>query len=99
MERKLFLQIQSINIMYPNEENMMVFPITERMVIIMSIQVCLVSWINFDYKENGGKRAFLLNPKHQYHVSQWGEHDCHANNKKNGDCYEYPSSSHFSDKL
>ena len=29
----------------------------------MNIQVCLTSWMNFDYKENGGKKAFLANPK------------------------------------
>ena len=28
------------------------------------------------------KKAFLPNPKHVYHVSQRGEHDCSANNKK-----------------
>ena len=27
-------------------------------------------------------KAFLANPKHQYHVSQFGEHDCSAHNKK-----------------
>ena len=52
------------------------------MEIVMGIQVCLISFMNFDYKENGGKKAFLANPKHQYHVSQCGEHDCSANNKK-----------------
>ena len=35
------------------------------------------------------RRAFPANPKHQYCVSQGGEHDCSANNKKNGDYYEY----------
>ena len=64
----------------------------------MGIQVCLVSWMYFDYKPNGGKIAFLANPKRQYRVSQCAEHDCHANNKRNRDCYEYPSSSHFTDK-
>ena len=44
-------------------------------------------------------KAFLANPKHQYHVSQCGEHDYSANNKKNGDYYEYPSSSHFANEL
>ena len=33
----LFLQIQSINIVYPYKENMIVAPITKRMKIIMSI--------------------------------------------------------------
>ena len=69
-EKKALLQFQSINIMYPNMRNMIVMPITKRTEIIMSIQVCLISWMNFDYKENGGKKAFLANPKHQYHVSQ-----------------------------
>ena len=41
--KKVFLQIQSINIMYPNLENMIVVPIRRGMVIIMSIQVCLIS--------------------------------------------------------
>ena len=62
-EKKLFLQIQSINIMYPNEENMIVMPITKRMEIIMCIQVCLISRMNLDYKENGGRKEFLANPK------------------------------------
>ena len=99
VERKLFLQIQSSNIMYRNVENMIVMPITKKMEIVMSIQVRLVSQINFDYKENGGKKAFLTNPKHQYHVSQYGEQDCHSNNGKNGDYYEYPSLSPFLNEL
>ena len=65
------------------------------MEIILIIQVCLISQVNFDCKENGGKKAFLANPKDQYCVSQYGEHDCSANNKKNGDYYEYPSLSYF----
>ena len=63
VEKKLFLQIRSINIMYPNVENMFVVSITKRMEIIMCAQVCLISWRNFDYKENGGKKAFLANAK------------------------------------
>ena len=51
----------------------------------MSIKVCLISQINFDYKENGRKKAFLANPKHKYPISQRGEHNCCANNKKKGD--------------
>ena len=41
---------------------MIVVPITKRMEFIMSLQVCLISWMNFDYKENGEKKAFLANP-------------------------------------
>ena len=54
--------------------------------------------MNFAYKENGGMKRFLANPKHQYHVFQWGQHDCNANNKKNGDYNEYPSLTHFKDE-
>ena len=87
VEKNLFLQIQCFNIVYPNVGNIIIVPITKKMDIIMNIQVCLISHMNFGYKENGGKKAFLTNPKHQYHVSQCGVHDCRANNKKNGDCY------------
>ena len=83
--------------MYPNIGNMIVVPLMKRMEIIISIQVCLISWINC--KENGGKKASLANPKHQYLVSQWGENDCSARNKKNEDYYEYPSLPHFIDEL
>ena len=99
VERKLFLQIQSINILYAIMENMITMPITKRMEIVIGIQVCLVSWMYFDYKENGGKIAFLANPNQQYRVSQCAKHDCNANNKKNRDCYEYPSLSLFTDEL
>ena len=61
-------------------ENMIAMPTTKRMEIVMGIQVCLLSWMNFDYKENGGKKAFPANPKHQYRVSDYGEHDYNANN-------------------
>ena len=97
--RKLFLKIKSINIMYPNVENKIAEPMTKRMEIILSIQVYLISRINFDYKENGRKKAFLANLKHQYHVSQYGEQDYCANNEKNGDYCEYPRLSHFTNEL
>ena len=35
-------------------------------------------------------KTFLANPKQQDHISQFGENDCSANNKKNGHYYEYP---------
>ena len=72
-------------------ENMIVVLITKRIEIIMSIQVCLTSQMNFDFKENGGKKSFSRKSKHQYHVSQCRDHECSANNKKNEDYYEYPS--------
>ena len=50
--------------------------------------------MNINYKENGGKKSFLSNLKHQHRVSQYEEHDCSAHKKKNGDYYEYPGLSH-----
>ena len=78
---------------------MIVVPITKRIEIIMSIQVCLISWVNIIYRENGGKKSFSCKSKDQFHVLQWGEHDFSAQNKKNGDYYEYPCLSHFMNEL
>ena len=64
----------------------------------MSTHACLISWMTASYKENGGKIAILANPKHQYRVSQYGEHDCSAHNVKNGDYYDYQSLTHFVDE-
>ena len=55
--------------------------------------------MNFDNKENDGKKAFLTNPKHQYCVCQCEELDCSATNKNNRDYYKYPSLHHFMDEL
>ena len=38
-------------------------PLTKRIEIIASIQVCLISQINFDYRENGGKKNFSCKSK------------------------------------
>ena len=43
--------------------------------------------------------AFLTNLNHHYRASQYGEHNCSANNKKNGDYYYYQSLPHFIDEL
>ena len=78
---------------------MIVVPIIKKIEFITSIQVCLISQMNFDYEEMIERKTFLANPKCQYCVSQWGEHDCSAYNKNNGDYYEYPSLSHFIDEV
>ena len=36
------------------------------------------------------RKAFLANPKHQYHATQWEEHVYSANNKKNEGYFGYP---------
>ena len=46
----------------------------------------------------GERKAFLASLTHQYRVSRYGEHGCSAN-KKNGDYYEHPSSSHLIDEV
>ena len=147
----LFLEIQSINIVYPNVKNMIIMPITKRMKIITSIKVvqfygwalitrkmverkaflanpkhqyrvsqcreqgcsankkkmeiirsihvCFISWMNFDYKENGGKKSFSWKSKASISCILVWKHDSYANNEKNWDYYEFSSLSHFVDEL
>ena len=45
------------------------------------------------------REAFPVNLKHQYRVSQLGEHDCNAHNKTNGDYYEYPTLSRSTNEI
>ena len=78
---------------------MVTMPITKRIEIVIGIPVYVISRMNFDYDENGGRKAVLVNPMHQYRVSRYGKHDCSAKNKKNGDCYGYPTLSCFMDEL
>ena len=61
--------------MHPNEENIIVAPITKGVEIITSVLLCLISSMNIYYKENGGKKAFFANLKYQDRASQYGEHD------------------------
>ena len=42
--------------------------------IIIRNLASLISRMNFDDKEMVERKAFLANLKHQYHVSQCGEH-------------------------
>ena len=65
----------------------------------MSIQVCPISWMNLIIRKMVEGKAFLPNQTDQYRVSQRGEHGCSADNKKNGDNYEYPSLTHFMDEF
>ena len=62
-KRKASLEIQSVNIVYPKMENMIVVPITEEMEINKSIHVCHISCMNFYHKENGGKKCFSCKSK------------------------------------
>ena len=44
------------------------------------------------------RKAFSRNPKHQYRVSQFGEHGYSALNEKNGDCNEHSRLLHFTNE-
>ena len=60
VERKAFLANLEHQCRVSNVENVIVVPIAKGMEIIISMQVCLTSRINFDYKENGGKKNFFF---------------------------------------
>ena len=78
---------------------MVVMPTTKRMEIIMSIQVCLISQINFDYKENGRKKRFYGKSKASKSCILMLKHGCSAQNEKSRNYNEYPCFSHFMDEL
>ena len=65
---KLFFGNQSTNIVYPNDENVFIVPNNKRKGFKNAC--CLISWMNFDSKENGGKKLFLTKPKHKYYAFQ-----------------------------
>ena len=64
VERKLFLPNQNVNIVYPNEVNVIVVPNSKNNGDYYENPFCLISQMNFDYMENDGKKDFLANPKH-----------------------------------
>ena len=49
--------------MHPNVESMVLVTVTKKIEIIMIIQVYLISWMNFHYWENGGKKSFSCKSK------------------------------------
>ena len=64
----------------------------------MGIQVCLISWINFGYKKNGGKKICSCKSKASISCITIWKRDGSANNKKTCDYYEYPSLFHFKEE-
>ena len=58
-KKKLFFPNQSINIMYPNDRNMIGVPITKGMGIVKSIQVCPISRRTLIIRKMVEKKAFL----------------------------------------
>ena len=61
---------------------MIIVPITKRIEIIKSIQVCPISQRTLIIRKMVKRKAFLAKPNRQYRVSQCGEHDCSAQSQK-----------------
>ena len=68
------------------------------MEIISSVQVWLISQININYKENDGMKSFSCKSRASISWFLCGEHDCSAHNEKNGDYYDFPSLTHFTNE-
>ena len=74
--KKLFLPNQSIGIMYPNEENMIVVPNHKKNEYYYE-NISLSHWrMNFDYNENGRKKNFYCQTIVPISCTQKGERDC-----------------------
>ena len=93
-------QNQSINIIYPMWRTWLQCLITKRIEVIIRTQVWLIWWINFDYKENGGKKIFSWQIKAIISCipirRTWLYY---SKTKKNGDYYENLSLTYFLDEL
>ena len=61
-------------------------PIIKRMVIIMWIRVCPTEKRTL-IEKMVERDAFLTKPKHEYHLSKWGERIYMPNREKKGDYY------------
>ena len=99
MGRKTFLANLKHQYRVSNKENKIIVPITKRMRLLWVYKfVSFHEWALI-IRKMVDRKVFLANPKHQYRVSQYGEHDCRATNKMNGDYYGHPSLTHLMDKL
>ena len=73
-------------------------PIVKKKDVIMWIHVYLIQKQTSILKMVR-QQVFLMKPKWQYHLSQWGECDYGAQSWKKGDCYVNPCLSQFKDEL
>ena len=62
-KKKAFFWNQNIDMVYSNKENVFIVPMTKKMKIIMRILVCPIWGMNFDSKENGGRKRFSWQTK------------------------------------
>ena len=82
MERKAFLTNSKHQYHVSQWGDLIVAPVPKRMEIIMSIRVCLISWVDINYQEYGEKKSFLYNSKASMLHSKWVERDCSAHKKR-----------------
>ena len=61
---------------------MVLVSLTKRMEIIVSIQVSPIPLMSINCKDTVERKAFPAKPKYQHRVSQCGEDDCSAHNKR-----------------
>ena len=69
-KEKLFLKIQSINIMYPNVENMIAEPHQKEWRLLRVSKFPPFQEQTLITRKLVERKAFLGNPEHQYHVLQ-----------------------------
>ena len=96
-ERKAFLPNPKHQDCVPNMENMIVVPIIKKWRLLQVSKFVLFHGLTLAIRKMVERKAFLANTKLKYCVSQCGEEDCSANNKKNKGYYEYPSLFYFTD--
>ena len=99
MKVNIFLPTQTINIVYPKEDNMIIVPITKRVEIILSTQVWLISRMGIKYKEMVERNFFLQIQRSNIVHPNVENMVVVPNHNRNGDYYENPSLSYFMDEL
>ena len=74
-------------------------PNQEKIEIITTILVCLIWMMNFDFKENGGKKSISYKTKASISCTEWGEHIYGAKSERKVYYYKNPCSSNLRDEL
>ena len=86
-KEKLFRPSQSINIIFPNEENVYMVPNHEQKERLL----CARMFVTIDeitlIPNNEGRKSFSYQAKYQCHLSQWGKCVYYGQSWKKGDSY------------
>ena len=72
-KRCFFYKTKALKSFIPKRRICLWCPILEWIEIIMWVHVCPSWWMNINSKK-GRKEVFLMKPKNQYVLSQWGEY-------------------------